>query len=225
MERVHDSRVAWASFDDLVRAIQDIAAEPHGDWFVSDRPTATERERELLRELVQFLIAENLVGATRKRVVVVAARIALVEYLQYSVYMCQPGRLFQRSAHMGFYANKSIDHHFPAIQATVDDILLTPEGVAATQDHGVSAEIHLRLKRLIEALERDQSDRLGEMHKVMLLSAPDATETVVLPNDIINDLTSESGRTIPFTQGQRYVWLDQLASHPKTSSALVAGSY
>jgi hypothetical protein len=38
-----------------------------------------------------------------------------------------------------------------------------------------------------------------------------------------NDLVSESGRTIAFTQGQRYVSLEKLRQGPKTTSALLAG--
>lgn len=127
---VGDQRVAWANFDNLVRAIQEIA-DPQGDWFVSDRPPVAEQERGLLRELVRFLLAEDLVGANRTRVAIVAARIALAEYRAHSAYICQPGRIFQPSAYMGFYADKSIDRHIPTIQATMEGILLSREGVEA----------------------------------------------------------------------------------------------
>lgn len=76
--------------------------------------------------------------------------------------------------------------------------------------------------RLVEELEREGSDRLGEEHKIIFLSAPDASDTLVLGHDIVNDLVSDNGRVIPFTQGQRYVWLDQLAANPRTTSGLLA---
>ena len=45
--------------------------------------------------------------------------------------------------------------------------------------------------------------------------------TIVLPNDIENDLISESGRTIAFTQGQRYVPLERLKKAPSITSELL----
>ena len=49
------------------------------------------------------------------RVVVVAARIALDEYLKYSVYICLPYRTFQPCDHMAFYTQNKIDRYNPSL--------------------------------------------------------------------------------------------------------------
>lgn len=76
---IGDERVAWANFDDVVRAIQD-ATELSGSWLTSDRPQVSAQEQALLHELVQFLTAEGLVEKSQSRAVIVAARLALGEY-------------------------------------------------------------------------------------------------------------------------------------------------
>lgn len=219
IKHIDDPRVAWASFDDLVHAIQDLA-DPQSDWFLSDRPLVTEQERSLLRELVGFLTVEGLVATNRKRVAIVAARLALREYLTHTAYMCQPGRIFQTISHLGFYTDKVIYHCVPEIEATVDNVILSRQGIDAALD--LEDDARARLIQLVETLEREQSDRLGEEQKVMFLSAPTDQKTVVLRHDIVNDLTSDTGRSIAFTQGQRYVWLDQLLTNPKTTSEVLA---
>lgn len=55
------------------------------------------------------------------------------------------------------------------------------------------------------------------VHKVFLLSAPDAAETVKLDQPIINDITSSSGQRTAFTQNQRYVSLEGLRKAKRTS--------
>ena len=55
----------------------------------------------------------------------------------------------------------------------------------------------------------------------MFLSGPDSPETLVLPQDIENDLTANTGRGVAFTQGQRYVSLSRLEKGPKRTSELV----
>jgi hypothetical protein len=87
----------------------------------------------------------------------VAARIALAEYRAHSAYICQPGRIFQPSAYMGFYADKSIDRHIPAIQATMEGILLSREAVEVAR--GLEAGTRDRLVCLVEELERGWSVR------------------------------------------------------------------
>jgi hypothetical protein len=57
----------------------------------------------------------------------------------------------------------------------------------------------------------------GRHLKVFLLSAPDAPETIKLTEPIFNDLTSDSGQRIAFTQNRRYVSLEALRKAKKTS--------
>jgi hypothetical protein len=52
---------------------------------------------------------QNEIKNASHRVVVVAARLALDEYLKYSAYICQPNRTFQPCNHMAFYTQNKID--------------------------------------------------------------------------------------------------------------------
>jgi hypothetical protein len=51
----------------------------------------------------------------------------------------------------------------------------------------------------------------------MQLSGPDDPATLKLAGPIRNDLESDSGRSIAFTQGQRYVSLERLKTAARTS--------
>jgi hypothetical protein len=215
---IQDDRVAWANFQDLVKAIEE-ALDTDNEWLASDQHIPTERERELLRELVRFLLSEGLVSAAAQQVLVVAARIALPEYLRLGAYICQPHRSFQPCSHMAFYANGAIDRHVPAILGAVESIILDQESVLARRDLDRQAQAYLL--SLVRQLVKE-SPRIGNEQKVIFLSTPNDPQTIRLPHDIQNDLTSESGRTIAFTQGQRYVPLSSLQAAPKTTSDLLA---
>jgi hypothetical protein len=216
---IQDDRVVWANFQDLVKAIEE-ALDTDNEWLASDQHIPTERERELLRELVRFLLSEGLVSAAAQQVLVVAARTALPEYLRLEAYICQPHRSFQPCSHMAFYANGAIDRHVPAILGVVESISLAQESVLARRD--LDRQARDRLLSLVRQLVKMRSPRIGDEQKVILLSTPNDPQTIRLPHDIQNDLTSESGRTIAFTQGQRYVPLDSLQAGPKTTSDLLA---
>jgi hypothetical protein len=212
-----DDRVAWASFEDLVTAINE-AIEIDEEWLASERNLPTERERELLRELVRFLISEGLVGKAIDEVLVVAARRALSDYLKYGAYICQPNRSFRPCSHMAFYANGRIHKQIPKIMGKIEQIMMTRE---AAEGFSGDNEHRERLLFLFDELEKSADSRIGELAKVLFLSTPDDDMTIVLPNDIENDLISESGRTIAFTQGQRYVPLERLKKAPSTTSKLL----
>lgn len=215
---IDDERIAWASFDDLLYVIQEVL-EPEEGWLISGQPVITEWERNLLYELVRFLESEGLVGVASEQVVVVAARRALGEYFRHSAYICQPNRSFQPCNHMAFYANGRVDRHIPRILETVESIVLSEDAI--TTDASLPADLRARLLALVRELEEEGSFRLDEAQKVMFLSPPGAEETLILPHDIENDLTSDTGRTTAFTQGQRYVPLDKLMAAPETTSDLI----
>jgi hypothetical protein len=219
LSALNDTRVAWASFDDLVAAIRDVT-EVGSAWLTSDRPLATEQERSLLRELVRLLLVAGLVGGRGKRVLVVAARLALPEYLRHSAYMCQPHRTFQPAARMAFYANGVIHRRVPAILEQVEAIALSAEAILARDD--LSESLRERLLNLVAELTAEGSYRLGRTEKVIFLSDPDAPATLALPHDIKNDLVADSGRPVAFTPGQRYVSLVRLEKGPKTTTELLA---
>lgn len=215
---LHDSRLAWANFDDLVRAIHDVTGTA-AEWLTSNRPQVSAQERALLRELVQFLMLEGLVGRAQAQAVIVAARLALAEYRHHLVYMCQPRRTFQACSHIGFYAEGQIYPSIPAILGSVDAVVFTAEAIAARDD--LTSEMRTRLLHLLDGLKHTNSDRLGEEQKVLFLSAPDAPETLRLTHGIVNDLTSDTGRAIAFVQGQRYVPLARLKANPRTTTELL----
>ncbi len=218
LAEIDDERVAWASFDDLLQVIQAVL-EPEGGWLISGQPVITEWERNLLYEMVRFLESEGLIGASAQQVVVVAARLALDEYFHHSAYICQPKRSFQPCDYIAFYAEGRISQYVPRILATVESIVLDEETIDARQD--VDEGLRTRLRELVRALREEDSFRVGEAQKVMFLSSHDAPSTLILPHDIVNDLASETGRTIAFTQGQRYVPLERLLAAPATTSALL----
>jgi hypothetical protein len=156
--------------------------------------------------------------AATDRVVVVAARFALNEYLKYSAYICQPNRLFQPSNHMAFYTQNKIDRHISKILGKIEAI--SRDEIEARSD--LSEIERSRLKTLLPKLESWRSAEWSRMKlNVVFLSPADSPDTLVLPNDIANNLTSRSGRGTAFTQNQRYVSLSRLRRGPKTTSELV----
>ena len=71
-------------------------------------------------------------------------------------------------------------------------------------------------------MDTARSEEWSKMRfKIVFLSPSDSPDTLVLPHDIVNNLTSENGRGIAFTQGQRYVSLTRLQKGPKTTSELI----
>lgn len=80
----------------------------------------------------------------------------------------------------------------------------------------------VRLRELLRNLEKARSEEWGDQQlKIIFLSSPESPDTLVLPHDIVNNLTTSNGRIIAFTQGQRYISLSHLEKEPKTTSVLV----
>ncbi len=214
-----DQRVVWANFQDLVTAIEQ-ALSLDETWVISEKHIPTERERELLRELVRLLNSERLLEPAQKQVLVVAARFALPEYITVGAYICQPNRSFQPSSHMAFYAGGRIHRRIPAIQGSVDAVTLSEEHVRVHPN--LAEDIRERLLALVGRLRQEGSPTYGQHNKVIFLSSPQASETIRLPHDIQNDLVSESGRPIAFTQGHRYVPLASIQAAPETTTELLS---
>ena len=164
------------------------------------------------------LDSKNEIKNASDRVVVVAARFALNEYLKYSAYICQPYRSFQLCNHMAFYTQNKIDRHIPKILGQIEAIYRDEIGTRTD----LSEIERSRLKTLLPKLESWRSEEWSRMKfKVVFLSSIDSPDTLVLSHDIANNLTSGGGRGIAFTQGQRYVSLSRLQKGPKTTSELV----
>jgi hypothetical protein len=211
IKEIGDKRLAWANFDKLVDILTSFVTR-NDEWMKSDIVLPTEREQELLRELVRFLRAENLIGR-REQAVVVAARIAWDEYQQYSVYMCQPNRTFQPSSHLAFYAQGKIQPLIPAIIGQVESVILNEEAIASRKD--IVAATRHQLIELASKLQVAKNERYRQEVKVMFLTSIDDNKTLKLSHAIENNLNSA------FVQGQRYVSLEKLKKNPTETSQLI----
>jgi hypothetical protein len=197
LDTINDARLAWANFATLDQAIDELLADA--------RDVISEREAFLLRNLQVMLLEEDLLGRDNQ-VVVVPARRAWDQYLRLNAYVCQPGRPFQHVEHVAFYAAGVIQPKVPRILRVVDSVRFDP-------DANVSPDLAPIIRQMVETGERQR----GVMQKVFLLSAPTAPETITLPNPVENDLRARSGRTVAFTQNQRYVSLERLRAARRTS--------
>ncbi len=150
---------------------------------------------------------QNEISNASDRVVVVAARIALDEYLKYSAYICQPDRAFRDCVRMAFYTQNKIDCHIPKILGQIEAI--SRDEIETRTD--LSDSDRARLRMLRNTMDSARSEDWGKrQYKIVFLTSPDSPDTLVLPADIVNDQTAGSGRGTAFTQGQRYVSLSRL---------------
>lgn len=161
---------------------------------------------------------QNEIRNATDRVVVVAARYALGDYLKYSAYVCQPHRSFQPCARMAFYTKHKIDRHIPKIVRQIEAIGLNKIESRTDLTESERAKVRTLLNELGTARGEDWSKK---QLKIVFLTAPSSPETLVLSSDIENNSTARSGQSTPFTQGQRYVSLARLEKGPKTTSELV----
>ncbi|PAY17452.1 hypothetical protein CKO51_21290 [Rhodopirellula sp. SM50] len=196
LDQFDDSRIAWASFTALDQAINELLEDP--------KEVVSEREAFLLRELQSMLEAEELT-ASFNDTVIVAARNAWKEYQDLHAYVCQVNRSFQIVSRLGFYSKGVIYPLVPKILASHDNIEMTKDAY--------SGDLGKLVNRLVEEDRRPK----GEQFKILLLSAPDSTNTIVLENAIPNDKRSKSGKPTAFTMGQRYVASDALRIAKLTS--------
>lgn len=223
--------IRWSSFNALYEAIREVTAsntisEERTSWLESDLPMVTEQEKFLLRELVQMLFAERLIRTdSGDSVLVVAARGAIKEYRDFSVYLCQPNRTFRPVPYMAFYHGGTIDRHIAKIlEKPIEEIILNQEEIESIPNS--TYETKQKLFKLIEEMEEKSNPRFKDNlpYKVFFLSEPnDHAKTIILDNDIKNDLVNESGQSFPFTYGQRYVSLEAFKKNPKTTSELLKG--
>lgn len=196
VDDVGDPRLVWASFAALDQAIDELLQDK--------MEVVSEREAFLLRELQLMLVAEHLV-ASAKDTVVVPARHAWQEYQRFSAYICQPNRAFQDVRFVAFYSGGQIHPLVPTIEETHEAVVFE------------NGRYTGRLGQLVEHVLHDDARSHGELEKVFLLSSPDDPRTVRLNAPIVNDLISETGKTVAFTQNQRYVRLEDLVKARATS--------
>ena len=193
-----DPAVIWSSFAALNQAIEEL---------LHDRgEVVSEREAFLLREL-QVMIEEERLLAAADEVLVVAALWALHEYRDLSAYVCQPRRAFREVERIAFYTMGEVAPYVPKIYDVFDEV----EFRRGVHEGKLGAVVNAMLNRG----RREE----GKQYKVILLSGSHDPDTIMLESPVRNDLTS-GGRTIAFTQGQRYVSLSRLRA-AKTTSQLI----
>lgn len=183
-----DGRLVWLNFAALDEAI--------GNVLEQDGALVSDRERYLLHELRLLFESDGLL-APLEDVIVVAARTAWPQYLEYGAYICLPGRpIRQGMSRMGFYTAKAIKPLFPTIRSRAV-ITVTDEAAAelAASGHLFANEFASLIRRLLA----DRHDLVGAEAGVLLLSPPDSPDTVRLDHDIVH---TGSGA---WTQYQRYV--------------------
>jgi hypothetical protein len=206
---IKDERLVWSSFAALNQAIDEMLSDEK-----SEKEVISEREEFLLRELQKMLIAEGLIGSS-KEVLVIPARQAWEFYKQHHVYSCPSGRAFQPVKYIAFYTGNEIRPLVPKILDEPPDPVIVERGKYPGRLGVVVNEMLDRYEKGTLPAGWDLGP--GRHLKVVILSAPDAAETVKLAEPIINDLTSSNGQRIAFTQNRRYVSLEALRKAKKTS--------
>jgi len=196
IDRIKDPRLVWASFASLDQAVDELLADKS--------EVTSEREAFLLHELKKMLEEQGLIGSASE-VLVVPARDAWPEYEEFHAYVCQPNRPFRPVKRIAFYSSGRIYPVVPTIRETHEDLPFQ-----AGQYKG-------RLGQVVDGMIKGRRREEGVTYKVMLLSSPEDPATERLDAPVINDLTSESGQTVAFTQNQRYVSLDRLRKAKRTS--------
>ena len=220
VKNLDDKRVVWANFNTLTNAISEVLSL-NENWLTSNLSLVSEQEKVLLRELVQMFQAEGLLGSDRSdSVLIVPARLAIEDYTNYSVYLCQPNRSFQNVQYLGFYRTGAIYQRIAKILAPpIESVLLNEEGIQNCE--GLDQATYSKLEALMATLRDRNSDWYNDTMKIFFLSAQDSPETIKLTQDIQNDLVNAEGRPYAFTQGQRYVSLASLKENPKTTTELL----
>ena len=225
IEQLNSDLVVWTNFNTLHNAIADILTMDEA-WLTSSFSLVSEQDRFLLKELVQMFLAEGLLNnGPSDSVLIIPARAAIHDYLNYSVYLCQPNRSFQRVEYLGFYHEGSIDRRIAKILfPPINEIELTEEGIeVAKSKENIDQVVVDLLQDLVRRLEQDQSQRYRDTMKVFFLSSHtlEDKETIHLNQDIKNDLRNSNNRPYAFTQGQRYVSLAALQKNPRTTTELL----
>jgi hypothetical protein len=201
LANLSDEYLCWASFAALDQAVDELLTDK--------TEVISERESFLLRELQAMILQEGLLGFD-KDTVIVAAREAWDEYINHQLYVCQPGRPFQQVQYMGFYKANQILPLVPRILERHDRVRM---------ERGVHrGKLGEAVERLLDLNLREPMAEYG----VFILSDKDDQQTTHLNEAIENDLLSDSGRRIAYTQGQRYVKLKNLLRANRTSQLITA---
>lgn len=197
-KELESKAVVWKSFQDLHDLISELISDPS--------LILSERDQFLFRNLQDFIEESDLLPAIDE-VVIVAASTAWPVYQKHGIYVCQANRSFRDVKLIGFYADGKIQTKIAEISCVVD--LLDFSEIEKIDDPVFKEKLQSWLK--------DNDWAKNEKLKVFNLSSADDDKTKILPNPVVNNLISKSGRGTAFTQGQRYVLLAKLNNSKKTS--------
>ncbi|MFN0281303.1 MAG: hypothetical protein ACKVZ6_04965 [Kineosporiaceae bacterium] len=199
-------RVLWVGFRDLAEAINQAVTDP--------RRLLGEQTRFLLDELVRLYETDGLLSTDDT--VVVAARTAWPEYQRISAYVCQPNRAFRDGlTQLAFYAEGQIQPVVPRILRHEVAVPFTDHEAERLDDAG-DPEVATVIRALLAAGTRVD----GDAYDVLLLTGPDDAATIRLPQPVVNDTTTASGKPWAWTLGQRYTRLEVLRSGVRRTSEL-----
>src|SRR6266487_6718009 len=101
---------------------------------------------------------QNEIRNASERVVVVAARFALDEYLNYSASICLPNRTFQSCVRMAFYTKNNIDRRIPKILGQLEAI--SRDEIETRTD--LTDSERARLRTLLKKMESAKSEEWGK---------------------------------------------------------------
>ena len=170
--------VYWQSEFGILQALpKDGLPITDSNWHDVDQAcfNVAEGIRNVVKELSEkkppVVLPEN-----SDKVVVVAARKALPEYLKHSVYICQPNRAFQHCSRLAFYTNNKIDRRIPKILGQVEAI--SKNEIETRKD--LSDLDRGRLRTLLKSLEPARSDDWNQLLKIIFLSNTTHEQAVIL---------------------------------------------
>ena len=196
-----DSRnVKWINFINLGIIFQGIL----------ENYNPSEKETYLIQEFLAMMDEEGLTQPERD-VVVVAARQAWQEYLDYGAYVCQPKRSFRDVKYMAFYTDGEIKEVVPKVRTSL--AREATERIRNASDQRQKDEHAEKLREMVKAGIRNPN----EDYQVILLSGPKDMDTKELNNPIPH---IDKGRGKAFTMGQRYVFLKDLKNAESTNTLM-----
>jgi hypothetical protein len=210
VRRLGDPRLTWFAFRELGDAIDDVLADRYVE--------VPELQRYLLRELLALFDRDGLLSAVDTVIVPVNAQ-SLALYRRRGVYLCQPGRSISEQVHyVGFYADGEIKPEIARILHRRDEVVFeTDLAVRATDSClGQSDPIY---EMVLELLKHGEIAEDTVLQMFILSKSADAL-TLRLPEPVVGDATSPTGRHVAWTRNQRYVYSDDLRTAPRTTTEL-----
>lgn len=214
-------KIKWFNYNHLLEALEGV---------IEDSDIITYTEKYFLNELINFLYYENLIlEDVSNKALIVPAKDAWDEYLNYSAYFCQANRFFQRANYLGFYKDGQIKKKIPKILGYINSLDLQNEDIQNIDDKriiltGVNGTNHDDFKRKLLGLKENninQLERWAGFLKFVLLTDANHTSTITLENEIINDKKSSTGKNTAFVQKQTYISTEEINNVNYTSELKV----